>query len=1532
MNAALDTANRCMARRRREGDPHVCLKATRILVASLGVSMATAPTADAASVASSHRGYQQMASVSMQQGGGWYDSTSYPNPGNATSVALGALRTPALLDIVTGNSDGSVSVLLNQGGGRFASPLSYAVSSSYPVSGVALTDLTGSGRQDLVATVGDPTSATGIAVLLSNGDGTFQAPIFTPTTIPGGYQDRPSAVAAGDFNKDGLGDVAVGFIPGGANRTEVRVYPGDGTGHFGAGVAYDVTDTYGSVEALRTADLAGNGTQDLIASNETCGYNGGNIMVLKNDGTGRFSGAPLGLRCPGPVAVGDFDSDAIPDIATTTGAVLQDGRRVDALFGRGDGTFPASSTVSAGANPHAITAADLTNSGHDDVVAADGATLNIERGNGNGTFQTGYPFPDGNSNRILVAGDLNGDGLPDIVAVGGSITVLTSVTSPAGSAIIAGTVNAATGVGMPRASIQACPSPSGPCVIASQTTDASGMFRMTVPPGVYAVTAMPDSASGQSSPRTVGPIVAQAGVSVATINFFNPIPPGGSLSGPGGTQSGIVPSVHWHDPLTYTETGCKGGYGTLHVAAVNATTGQPEERLVPLVETPAGSGTYVATIPPVAPLHGNGVVDESIACVGTTTVLPDGGPALGGTPVLLSGSGFSAATGVFFGSVGASAFRVISDRFITAVSPPGTGSSTVTVRLASGTTAAVGTFNRLDVTSVNSMSGPAGGGTVVTITGTGFTSVRGVLFGLLPAAAFSVVSATQIQATSPPGLGAVSIQVVSGYAASESASAAAFTYTGGDPRANAITEGTGPNALVSYASQVNQSGICDNADQTASQNPIPGLVDLCHRARDTAIDAGEHLVYGPLLAGAILVGGGLLIGLGAVALSAVDALATVAFLAFGLVVLGIIVWNIFIDPSGTVIDTYGNPVNGATATLLGPSGNGGPTPIPASGAIISPAVNPETTDSTGEFHWDALAGTYAVQATAPNCHTVGKPSQPQVATSEFDIPPPAVGLLLVLECPASGIATPTVSGLSQAAGPEEGGNQIEISGTGLAMINGVLFGTTPATSVVPLSPFAALATVPRGSGTVDVTVTTPGGSSRVAPGDAFTYVPTVHGSGDPTIGELTPTVGPRSGGTLVAITGTNLSGVTSVTFAGIVATQLVARSATEIDAMAPAALVDGPADVSVRTSGGTSARVPQDVFTYGGVAVAPAFTAASPLPDATVGEPYPAYAFKAAGTPAPAFAVASGALPPGLQLDAITGVLSGRPSTIGTFSFVLRASNGVPPSAVTSVLTITVHAPASPQPGYWLVASDGGIFPFGGAIGYGSTGNIRLNRPVVGMAPAPDSHGYWLVASDGGIFPFGDGGGFGSTGAIRLNRPIVGMAAAPDGQGYWLVAADGGIFPFGDAVGFGSTGAIRLNKPIVGMAATPDGQGYWLVAADGGIFPFGDAVGFGSTGAIRLNKPIVGMAATTTGRGYWLVASDGGIFPFGDAVGYGSTGAVRLVASIVGVAATPTKHGYFLGASDGGVFPFGDGVGAGSLGGIRLNKPVVGIAAPSAAG
>jgi len=87
------------------------------------------------------------------------------------------------------------------------------------------------------------------------------------------------------------------------------------------------------------------------------------------------------------------------------------------------------------------------------------------------------------------------------------------------------------------------------------------------------------------------------------------------------------------------------------------------------------------------------------------------------------------------------------------------------------------------------------------------------------------------------------------------------------------------------------------------------------------------------------------------------------------------------------------------------------------------------------------------------------------------------------------------------------------------------------------------------------------------------------------------------------------------------------------------------------------------------------------------------------------------------------------------------------------------------------------------------------------MAPDSATGGYWEVASDGGIFSF-DAPFYGSTGNLHLNAPIVGMEATRDGSGYRFVATDGGIFSYGNAPFFGSMGGQHLNRPVVDMTGT----------------------------------------------------------------------------------------------------------------------------------
>jgi len=87
------------------------------------------------------------------------------------------------------------------------------------------------------------------------------------------------------------------------------------------------------------------------------------------------------------------------------------------------------------------------------------------------------------------------------------------------------------------------------------------------------------------------------------------------------------------------------------------------------------------------------------------------------------------------------------------------------------------------------------------------------------------------------------------------------------------------------------------------------------------------------------------------------------------------------------------------------------------------------------------------------------------------------------------------------------------------------------------------------------------------------------------------------------------------------------------------------------------------------------------------------------------------------------------------------------------------------------------------------------------MAATPDGGGYWLVASDGGIFSYGDAVFQGSTGGIALNKPIVGMAGTRDGGGYWLIASDGGIFNYGDAQFSGSAASLGISDAVGGSGS-----------------------------------------------------------------------------------------------------------------------------------
>ncbi|MHB1533145.1 MAG: NlpC/P60 family protein [Acidimicrobiales bacterium] len=152
--------------------------------------------------------------------------------------------------------------------------------------------------------------------------------------------------------------------------------------------------------------------------------------------------------------------------------------------------------------------------------------------------------------------------------------------------------------------------------------------------------------------------------------------------------------------------------------------------------------------------------------------------------------------------------------------------------------------------------------------------------------------------------------------------------------------------------------------------------------------------------------------------------------------------------------------------------------------------------------------------------------------------------------------------------------------------------------------------------------------------------------------------------------------------------------------------------------------------------------------------------------------------------------------------------------AVSVALSVATTSAWAAAPADGVAEPDGALFTSSGS--YPPFGT--LNAPVVGWTAAP-SGGVWEVATDG-IFTFGDAGFYGSTGNIRLNQPMVGMAATPDGHGYWLVASDGGIFTFGDA-GFYGSAVGRGSAPATSVATS--GDGYDVTLLDGSIWQFGPA-------------------------------------------------------------------------------------------------------------
>ena len=179
-------------------------------------------------------------------------------------------------------------------------------------------------------------------------------------------------------------------------------------------------------------------------------------------------------------------------------------------------------------------------------------------------------------------------------------------------------------------------------------------------------------------------------------------------------------------------------------------------------------------------------------------------------------------------------------------------------------------------------------------------------------------------------------------------------------------------------------------------------------------------------------------------------------------------------------------------------------------------------------------------------------------------------------------AGPTVTALNPTSGPAAGGNQVVITGTNLTGATAVVFGTTTLISgfTVDSATQITVTAAPAGTGTVDVRVTTPAGTSANTAADDYVYVSLV-----PTVTAVSPNSGPLSGwpaNVKVIITGTNLTGATAVSFGATNAPSFTVNSGTQITVNGAPAHTAGSVDITVTAPNGTSANTAADDYLYYG--------------------------------------------------------------------------------------------------------------------------------------------------------------------------------------------------------------------------------------------------------------------------------------------------------------------------------------------------------------
>ncbi len=313
------------------------------------------------------------------------------------AIITGDFNKDGIPDLATANPfRNSISIMMGQGKGAFAAAVNITVNGNPQA--ILAADLNNDGFIDL-ATANYKTDT--ISVLLGNGNGSFKAP--QNGTLPAGA--GPRHLIAGDFNRDGLSDIATANF----ENQSVSMLLGQGHGKFSGPQSFLVGD---NPAALALGDFNRDGKLDLASANA----GSKNLSLLLGDGVGGFTaGATLAAGSdPESIAAADFDRDGITDLAVADPA----NNLVWTLLGDGLGGFGSASSFATGTQPLALQVGEFNGDKILDIatVNASGKSLSLLFGQGDGGFQAPLDFDAASNPVALTAGDFNGDGLLDLVA------------------------------------------------------------------------------------------------------------------------------------------------------------------------------------------------------------------------------------------------------------------------------------------------------------------------------------------------------------------------------------------------------------------------------------------------------------------------------------------------------------------------------------------------------------------------------------------------------------------------------------------------------------------------------------------------------------------------------------------------------------------------------------------------------------------------------------------------------------------------------------------------------------------------------------------------------------------------------------------------------------------------------------------------------------------------------------------------------------------------------------------------------------